>query len=330
MTAVVAEDYGPPEAYSVKRVPVPRAAAGQIQVRIRAAAVNPLDIHLFGGDLRDAIPMDFPQILGNDFAGTVTEVGPDVTRFAVGDEVFGVAFPRSTTQQVKVFSEPPSLTTGTLAEYAVVEADPYVVGLRPDALDPHQAAALPMAGLTALTALRLCGFKDGDKVLVAGATGAIGSVVVPLLADAGAHVIATAPAEDDAYVRSLGAADTVDYRTVEIGAETLRLHPDRIDGIVNLALGEPLVDLADRVLRPGGTVASVGYKTPKNVAYRADLVVHDVYAVVRPGELEHLVQASLDGVLPPMDQRRYSLADGARACVDIVRRHTRGKLLVTP
>src|SRR4051812_12345739 len=116
MKAVVATDYGPPEQYTVADLPVPRPGPGQLLVRIAAAAVNPGDIVIPGGAYRAATPLEFPHTPGNDFAGTVTETGPDVTAYAAGDEIFGFAAPRA----LRAMLGPrPSMSTGTLSQYAV-------------------------------------------------------------------------------------------------------------------------------------------------------------------------------------------------------------------
>ena len=115
MKAVVARDYGPPEVLAVAEVPIPRPGPGQIQVRLAAAALNPADLRSLSGVLAELAPLTFPHVPGSDFAGTVTETGLGVDRFAVGDEVFGTALPRATVQMASMFATPPSLTTGDVA-----------------------------------------------------------------------------------------------------------------------------------------------------------------------------------------------------------------------
>ena len=129
MRAVVATGYGPPEEYTVANVPVPRPGPGQIQVRIAAASINPADVRLPGGDFRDVVPLAFPHVPGNDFAGAVSEVGAGVAAYRIGDEIFGQAVPRAL--RAMAGATRPSLSTGSLAEYAVFEADTPFLAHRP-------------------------------------------------------------------------------------------------------------------------------------------------------------------------------------------------------
>src|ERR1700730_4638391 len=121
MKAVVATGYGPPEKYTVAALPAPRPGSGQIQVRIAAASINPADVRLPSGDFRDAVPLAFPHVPGNDFAGTVSEIGVGVTAYQVGDEIFGQAVPRALRAMAGTIR--PSLSSGSPAEDAVFQAD---------------------------------------------------------------------------------------------------------------------------------------------------------------------------------------------------------------
>jgi NADPH:quinone reductase len=331
MKAVVARRYGPPEVLTVDDIPVPRPGPGQIQVRIRAAALNPADLRTLSGVLRELTPLTFPHVPGSDFAGTVTETGPGVARFTRGDEVFGVGLPRATATMAAMLSTPPSLTTGAMAEYAVFEADTPAITLRPDAVAVDHAASLPIPGLTALALLREARFGAGERVLVSGAAGGVGGAVIPLLAAAGTHVIATAIPEDDDYVRGLGAIEVIDYRTVDTVAETLRRYPGGVDAVANLALPGPALVKASHVIRPGGRLLNVAFPSPEPAAFdRADLTVTTVYSAASPGDLDHLAAQAMAGVLPATISRSYSLDQATRAYADLAHTHIRGKLLVTP
>ena len=329
MKAVVAEDYGTSDVLTVKDVAIPRPGAGQIQVRVSATALNPADLRTLSGVMREMAPLEFPHIPGIDFAGTVTKIGEGVTRFAAGDEVFGLGLPRATAAMATLLSSPPSLTTGTMAEYAVFDADTPGLALRPVGLAAEHAATLAISGLTTLSLLRTGGFQPGETVLVIGATGGVGSTAVPLLAAARTHVIATATPADEQYVRDLGANEVIDHRAGATITETLRRHPTGLDAIVNLALaGDDLIDAA-RAIRPGGRLLNIAYPSPDPADFaRDDLTVETIFSAALPGDLEELAARAMDGTLPNTVSHRYRLDDGAHAYQDLTNNHTRGKLLV--
>lgn len=330
MRAVVAREYGPPSVLVVSDVPVPQAEAGQIQVRVRAAALNPADLRNLSGVMRDLAPLTFPHVPGSDFAGTVSAVGPGVTRFAIGDEVFGVGLPRATAAMASMLSTPPSLTSGAMAAYAVFEADTPAIAVRPPGLSAEHAATLPIPGLTGLAVLRAGRFSPGERVLVVGAAGGVGGATVPLLAAAQLQVIATALPEDAEYVRGLGAREVIDYRAVDIVAETLRRYPDGVDAVVNLTLpGAALVKVGD-VVRPGGRLLNAAFPAPDPSDFdRTDLTVETVYSNARPGDLDQLAAQAAAGVLPPTISRRFTLEEAPQAYTELVDAHVRGKFLVT-
>ncbi|WP_328580595.1 NADP-dependent oxidoreductase [Streptomyces sp. NBC_00370] len=333
MTAVVADDYGPPETLATRAIPIPEPGPGQIQVRLRAAALNPADVVALSGTMRAVAELDFPHVPGSDFAGTVTKTGPGAGpgagRFAVGDEVFGMALPRGSAALAAIVSSPPSLTTGTLAEYAVFDADTPAVALRPPALPAEHAAALALVGLTALPLLRQGRFAPGEKVLVIGATGGTGSAVLPVLAEAGVHLIATSTPTDEEAMRALGAAEVIDHRATDLLDETLRRYPDGIDALVNLALpGTELPPFA-RAIRPGGRLLNIAHPAPDPADFDLEhLTVETLFTHAEPGDLDTLAAKAVTGTLPVSIGRRYKLADAARAYTDLRNDHTRGKWIV--
>ncbi len=319
MKAVVATGYGPPERYTVADVPVPRPGPGQLQVRIAAASINPADVRLPGGEFRDVVPLEFPHVPGNDFAGTVSEVGAGVTTFRVGDEIFGLAVPRAL--RAMAGATRPSLSTGSLAQYAVFEADTPLLAHRPAGVSAEHAAALATAGLTARALMTTAAVRPGETVLVVGATGGVGTAVVPLLAAAKARVIATATSADAELVRELGADETIGYAEYPTGVDVafnLTLPSDRLTGVA-------------AAIRPGGRLLTITYPVPTQESLgRDDVALH--FVLDMDGELGGMREVGeliRDGVLPPTVGRRYGLDDGAQACVDFVRLHTTGKLVVT-
>ncbi|MRH92212.1 zinc-binding dehydrogenase [Nocardia sp. SYP-A9097] len=330
MRAAVAREYGSPSVLSVEDVPVPVPEAGQMLVRVRAAALNPADLRSLSGVMKELAPLTFPHVPGSDFAGTVVELGAGVTRFAVGDEVFGVGLPRATEAMAAMLSTPPSLTTGAMAEYAVFEADTPALALRPSGLAPEHAATLPIPGLTALAVVRAGGFSPGERVLVIGAAGGVGGTTVPLLAAARLHVIATALPEDEDYVRRLGAAEVIDYRALDTVAESLRRYPDGVDAVVNLALpGAALVSVSEAI-RPEGRLLNAAFPSPDPSDFdRADLTVQTVLSHARPGDLDQLAAQAMTGILPSTISRWFSLEQTPQAYTELADAHVRGKLLVT-
>jgi NADPH:quinone reductase-like Zn-dependent oxidoreductase len=319
--AVVTTSYGPPEQYTVADMPVPRPGPGQIQVRIAAASVNPADIVLPSGDYRDFAPLEFPHIPGNDFAGTVTEAGPGVTAYRAGEEIFGQSVPRAL--RAMAGATRPSLSTGTLAEYAVFEADTPLLARRPPGLPAEHAAALATTGLTARALMSTARVQPGEAVLVIGATGGVGTALIPLLAAAQARVTATATAADAALLRDLGAAQVIGYAEAEYPAGT--------DAAFNLALpGDQLAGLA-RAIRPGGRLLTITYPVPdQETTGRDDIALHFVLDMDGTlGGMREVGELAAHGDLRATIARRYTLDEGPQACTDFARQHTTGKLVVT-
>ena len=164
-------------------LPVPELGEGDVLVRIHASAVNPVDAYTAMGALKGMMEYEFPVILGRDLAGVIERVGAGVTRYAVGDEVFG-------------WVAKTVLHDGTYADYIALPADQFTA-TKPASVDFVAAAAVPLAASTASIALDALNLAQGDRVLVVGAPGGVGSFFVQLAADRGAHVIATALAQDE-------------------------------------------------------------------------------------------------------------------------------------
>jgi NADPH:quinone reductase-like Zn-dependent oxidoreductase len=315
----VVTEYGPPERYTVADLPVPRPGPGQLQVRIAAASINPADVRLPGGEFRGVLSLPFPHVPGNDFAGTVSEVGPDVTAYQVGDEIFGQAIPRALRGMAGATR--PSLSTGSLAEYAVFEAHTPLLAHRPPGLSVEDAAALATTGLTARALLATAEVSPGESVLVVGATGGVGTAVVPLLAAGKARVIATATAADAGILRELGADEIIGYAD----------YPTGVDVALNLTLPGDRLTTLTAAIRPGGRLLTITYPVPTRQSVGRDDVglrfVLDMDGEL--GGMREVGELALRGELRATVSRRYSLDQGSQACVDFVRRHTTGKLVVS-
>lgn len=238
MLAYVLRRYGRPEGSSLMEVPPPKPGSRQLLVRVRAAGLNPVDFKTRMGDVRLRLvqPYRLPAVLGNELAGEVIACGDEVQRFRVGDRVFA-----------RVDKD----RMGAFAQFAVVEEDHAAV--IPASLDFANAAAVPLAGLTALQALRdELHVARGQRIFISGGAGGVGSFAIQIAKHLGAQVATTASPRGEALVRQLGADMVIDY-TQERPASVL----SEFDGAFDLIGGDTL-EQAFAIVRPGATVVSVG------------------------------------------------------------------------
>ena len=257
------------------------------------------------------MPVTFPHLIGMDGAGTVAGLGDGVSDYAEGDAIVGF------------FGTHP----GTVAEHAVIDVGPAVAS-RPETLDAGQAAAIPESGLTALMVLRAAELESGQTALVIGATGGIGLFLVQLAAAEGAQVIATASGDDVDYVRGLGADEVVDYRGADAVEETLALHPDGVDVVIDLVNMGDAVAASARAAREGGRLVSP-LAGPEDLG-RDVAAVYPGSMSPQPGELERLVARAAAGTLKVEVSHTYTLDESPQAMADFAEKHTRGKLVITP
>ncbi|WP_299538736.1 NADP-dependent oxidoreductase [uncultured Streptomyces sp.] len=256
MRAFLVEKYGGAAGVRAADVPDPRVGAEDVLVEIQAAGVNPLDLRIRNGDFKAFLPYRLPLVLGNDLAGTVVRVGPSVTRFAVGDEVY---------------ARPGKDRIGTFAELLAVHQDD--LAPKPATLTMTEAASLPLVALTAWQALvERAGVRPGQKVLVHAGAGGLGSIAVQLAKALGAHVATTVSTAKTGLARDLGADVVVDHRTQDF-EEVL----DGYDVVLDSLGGENLAKSL-RVLRPGGIAVSVA--GPPDPAFARELGLNPVLRLV--------------------------------------------------
>lgn len=292
MRAIIQDELGGPEVLHEATVHRPEPGIGQVLLRVSAAGVNPADGMNRQTGLFSGPP---PFILGWDVSGVVEKVGPGVTVIAAGDEVFGLLpFPRG---------------GGAYAEFAIAPARALVP--KPARLSHVEAAALPLAGLTAWQALvETAAVGAGTRVLITGAAGGVGHLAVQLAATRGAHVIALTSEANADYVRSLGAAEVLDYRAVDFG-EVL----DDLDVVLDVVGGDyPLKAL--RTLRPGGFLVST---LPQSLAAAVPAAAEQGIRVAglfvesdRLG-LSALAELAAEGRLVPRIAATYPLDETAAA-----------------
>ena len=237
MKAVRFHEYGDPGVLRYEDAARPEPAAGEVLVQVAATSFNPVDAGIRAGYLQQVFPVTFPHIPGVDVAGTVAALGEGVTRWAVGDRVFGFL---------------PMVPDGAAAEFVAVSAE--VLAAAPDSIPLAEAAALPAGAQTAWQAVfEHADVQAGQRVLINGAGGGVGGFAVQLAKQAGAHVIATASPRSADTVRAQGADQLVDY-TVTTPTEAVT---EPVDAVLNLvAATEQHRAALTALIRPGGVIVT--------------------------------------------------------------------------
>ncbi|MET1059370.1 MAG: NAD(P)-dependent alcohol dehydrogenase [Nocardioides sp.] len=328
MKAVVQHRYGGVEQLRIADLEAPEAAAGEVLVRVRAAGVERGTVHLMTGLPlvgRVVLGLRRPRcpVPGRELAGVVEAVGEGVTRFAVGDEVMGVPAP-----VLKSGSG-----HGALAELTRAVADGLVT--KPAALSFAEAAAVPVSASTALQAVRDHGrVRAGQRVLVSGASGGVGTYAVQLATSYGAEVTAVCgPAKHD-LVRALGAVEVLDYTRGE---------PTGVfDVVLDLAGNRPVRQLRS-LLTPTGTLVIVGGEgggrwfggLGRNLGLklRAPFTQQRLVAMLASenrADLEALAELAERGAYRPAVERTFTLEESAKAIAHLQEGHARGKVVVLP
>jgi NADPH:quinone reductase-like Zn-dependent oxidoreductase len=306
MKAVQFERHGGPEVLHLAEVPDPVAGPGEVVVDIHAASVNAADYKVrLGGGAYGSSGVKLPHILGRDFSGVVSAVGPGVTDLRVGDPVFGVC-----DQGIE----------GAYAEKIAIKAA--IVAKKPARLGHAEAAAMALTGLTALWALEdTAKLKAGETILIQGGAGGVAGFAIQLAKHLGATVLTTASAHNHDYVRGLGADRVVDYNKEDFtkvvsGCDVVF---DTVGGDVQVRSYE--------VLKPGGRLVWIAPAPAGFQPSRKDV------QVLRPGvardraHLERILQLLEAGAVSPPAITRYKLADAAEAHRVSEGRHLQGKLV---
>jgi NADPH:quinone reductase-like Zn-dependent oxidoreductase len=311
MKALVLNDFetGP----VIADLPLPEPGAGQVRVRVKAAGLNGMDTAISSGMVKEAAEYQFPVVLGRDAAGTVEAVGDGVDHVSVGDEVIGHVF----------FG--PTLRDGTLAEYALLPADGVVA--KPASLDFTEAAALPLAGAAALAVVDVADVQQGQRLLIAGASGGVGSFATQLASARGATVIATGLPEDADRLEALGAAKVVDYR--EDVVEQVLADGGEVDALLDLVSFDPdsFGKLA-RAVRRGGKAASTAGGATDEALEAAGLAGQVIMAMPNRETLTKLLGEIERGALRVDVEETLPLDEAAKGLETFASGHTKGKIVV--
>ncbi|RJE65749.1 NADPH:quinone oxidoreductase [Acinetobacter sp. JS678] len=233
MKAAYINRYGKIDDVQINEQPKPSLTENSILVKVHAASINPLDLRVLEGEFKAILPVSFPFILGNDFAGTVVEVGSKVSQFKVGDEVYAKTD-----------------LNGAFAEYTVVQEPS--LALKAQNISMEQAAALPLVALTSWQALvEIAKVKAGQKVLIHAGSGGVGSIAIQLAKSLGATVATTISGKNSGWVKELGADIIIDYKTTDFEQEL-----KDYDVVLDTQGGKTL-EKSLNVLKRGGRLISI-------------------------------------------------------------------------
>ena len=315
MKAFRYERYGPPQSLRMVEVENPVPKADEVLVNVRAASINAADWHVLRGKplfSRVTLGLLRPkhQILGGDIAGEVADVGAGVTRFKPGDEIYANLLDHG---------------FGGFAEFVSVPVD--VVSLKPPSLSFEEAAAVPMAAVTALQGLCHHGEIEPDKkVLINGASGGVGSFAVQIAKSYGPEVTGVTSTRNIELVRSLGADDVLDYTMNDF------VQSGRYDLILD-TVGDRSVSDLRRGLVKGGKAAVTGFTSVGNLvslSLRGGKDIALVQAHVTAKDLEILSELIEAGKVRPQIDRQYPFAEIPAAIAYVEQGHARGKVVVSP
>ena len=295
MKAIVLKSFGGPESFELCDVPRPVPHAGQVLVQVHATSINPLDYQVRRGDYHDLVQL--PTITGHDVSGVVEEVGPGVTTFSPGDEVWYTP---------QIFDGP-----GSYAEYHVAAES--IIGKKPASLSHLEAASLSLAGGTVWEALVVRGaLRVGESILVHGGAGGVGHVAIQVAKAAGARVFTTVREANFEFARSLGADGIIDYTKEDYVDAMMRETGGRgVDVVLDTIGGNTLARSPDTLAQLGRVVSIVDTAQPQNIiqAWGKNASYHFVFTRQNRGKLDELSVLIERGQLRPHIGAVYSLAD---------------------
>lgn len=308
MKAVQYKTYGEPEVLEMVEVEKPGPQEGQILVEVHAASLNPFDYKVRRGYMKDMMPLNLPITIGGDFAGIVSAVGDSVSGLSVGDEVFGQA-------------NAVGGGSGTLAEYAVAKNGS--VAKKPQSVDFTQAAALPLVGVSAIQALEdHMKLTKGQKVLIHGGAGGIGSVAIQLAKHIGAYVATTASHEHADFVKNLGADEVIDYKNQDFST----ILKD-FDGVYDTVGGETYTK-SFAVLKKGGIIVTMVAKPDEELNKKYEVTTIAQGTHVTSEKLITLAKLIDDGVIKIAVEKVFPFEQTKEAYTFLETAHPKGKVVV--
>lgn len=312
MKAVYFEEFGELDNVKTGELEKPIPSEGEVLISVKSAGVNPVDAAIVRGNLKDAIPTEFPAIPGWDVAGEVVELGHAARRFEPGDEVYA-------------YARRPTVQQGTFAEFIALPES--YVAARPKNVSMEAAGGIPLVGLTAYQSLfDAAGLEKGQTLLILGASGGVGTIAIQLAKVKGAKVIGVAGSSNQDYMSELGADETIDYSEGDVGEAVWEVAPHGVDVIFHCSRGDSLQQSKD-TLKTGGKLVSITNRDP-DIA--EDVQFKYVFVEPNASQLNHLRELADEGRIKVPVSKTYDLDEAEEALKEIETLHSRGKSVITP
>jgi NADPH:quinone reductase-like Zn-dependent oxidoreductase len=313
MKAIIIEKFGHEDQLHLEEIPTPSPTDNEIQIQILYTSVNPVDWKICEGMLESSLPHEFPIILGWDAAGVVKQIGKNVKKFKIDDEVYAYCLK-------------PTIQWGTYAEFVCFDAEN--VALKPKNVSFAQAAAIPLVGLTAWQALfDFAKLKKNDSVLIHGGAGGVGGFALQFAKYTGAKIITTASRQNHEYVKELGADYAIDYHQSNFVEEVNKLFPDGLDVVFDTIGGETLNESVN-ILKPRGRLISIVDQLDPKLAKEKNIQFGFVFVSPNGNELRQISNLiEQKKVFPPFIEE-MPLSDVAKAHKKSREGHIRGKIVL--
>ncbi|WCT13262.1 NADP-dependent oxidoreductase [Mucilaginibacter jinjuensis] len=306
MKAVRIHEFGSPEVLELEDIAIPQPAADEVLIKVYASAVNPVDQKIVAGEAQEKFPTKFPLTIGWDVSGVIEQAGNQVRNFSIGDEVYGRPFPT---------------INGAFAEYLVIKADQ--IALKPKSIDHVNAAAVPLAGLTAWQGLFKFGkLEKGQRVLIHAASGGVGSFAVQFAKWKGAYVIGTGSGENLSFIKQLGADEAINYKE-----ESFEEKVSDIDLVFDL-IGKDTQQRSLQVIKPGGRLITTIMPQFKDEAKKKQIQLAGFTAQSYPEDLEQIADLIDQGIVNPVVSSVLSLEGARKAEMLSAEGNTRGKIVI--
>ncbi|MGM0545384.1 MAG: NADP-dependent oxidoreductase [Bacteroidota bacterium] len=312
MKASYFEEFGELDNIQTGTLKRPEPGESEVLVRVKAAGVNPVDAAVARGMLNEVIPAEFPAVPGWDMTGVVEECGYAARRFEEGDEVYA-------------YARRPTVQHGTFAEYVAIPES--YLAKRPQQISMEASGGIPLVGLTAYQSLFQFGnLQRGDTLLILGGSGGVGTMAIQLAKTIGAKVIGVAGAQNQDYMKELGADETIDYSAGDVGEAVREVDADGVDFIFHCSRGDSLEQSID-TLKSGGQLISI---TNRNPDIPEDISFQYVFVEPNAKQLKHIQELADDGQIKVPVSKTFDLDEVCTALQEIESLHTRGKTVITP